>query len=103
MIVACATTCLHCRAGDPAILGSDSRSTEGSEARMRVYISVDMEGIGGISPPRPTERGGSGYPAPSHLMTGGADAATEGGLSGGAPGLLVHDRHGGMGHLSRAG
>ena len=30
---------------------------------MRVYISVDMEGIGGISDPHPTDRKDAGYPA----------------------------------------
>ena len=70
---------------------------------MRVYISVDMEGIGGISHPRPTERGDSGYPAASHLMTGEANAAIEGALSGGATEILVNDSHGGMYNLSPAG
>jgi D-amino peptidase len=70
---------------------------------MRVYISVDMEGIGGISHPRPTERGDAGYPAASHLMTGEANAAIEGALSGGATDILVNDSHGGMYNLSPAG
>ena len=51
---------------------------------MRVYISVDMEGIAGISHFRPTERGDSGYPAACDLMTGEANAAIEGALAAGA-------------------
>ena len=30
---------------------------------MRVYISVDMEGIAGVSHAAPTRRGDPGYPA----------------------------------------
>ena len=47
---------------------------------MKVYISVDMEGIAGVSHPRPTERGDQGYPAAAALMVGEANAAIEGAL-----------------------
>jgi D-amino peptidase len=67
---------------------------------MRVYISVDMEGIGGVSHPRPTERGDAGYPAACELMTGEADAAIEGAVEAGATDILVNDSHGGMYNLS---
>src|SRR5258706_13871537 len=70
---------------------------------MRVYISVDMEGIGGISHPRPTERGDDGYPAACDLMTGEANAAIEGSVSAGATDILVNDSHGGMYNLSPIG
>ena len=61
---------------------------------MRVYISVDMEGIAGISHPRPTDRGDMGYPEAVELMTGEANAAIEGALAGGATEVLVNDSHG---------
>ena len=67
---------------------------------MRVYISVDMEGIGGVSHPRPTERGDGGYPAACELMTGEANAAIEGAVAAGATDILVNDSHGGMYNLS---
>jgi D-amino peptidase len=70
---------------------------------MRVYVSVDMEGIAGIGHPRPTERGDAGYPAACDLMTGEANAAIEGALAGGATEILVNDSHGGMYNLSPTG
>ena len=62
---------------------------------MKVYISVDMEGIAGISHPNPTGRADSGYPAAVDLMVGEANAAIEGALAGGATDILVNDSHGG--------
>lgn len=66
---------------------------------MRVYISVDMEGIGGISHPDPTGRADAGYAAAVELMVGEANAAVEGALSGGAKDVVVNDSHGGMFNL----
>jgi len=42
---------------------------------VKVYISVDMEGIGGISHSKPTDRDDVGYPAAVALMVGEANAA----------------------------
>jgi D-amino peptidase len=70
---------------------------------VRVYISVDMEGIAGISHYRPTQRGDAGYPAACELMTGEANAAIEGALAAGATEILVNDSHGGMYNLSPSG
>ena len=69
---------------------------------MKVYISVDMEGIAGISHPGPTDRKDSGYPAAVDLMVGEANAAIEGAVAGGATDLLVNDSHGGMYNLRPA-
>ncbi len=69
---------------------------------MKVYISVDMEGIAGVSHPKPTERADSGYPAAVDLMVGEANAAIEGALAGGATEVLVNDSHGGMFNLRPA-
>ncbi|HEY7524070.1 MAG TPA: M55 family metallopeptidase [Candidatus Limnocylindrales bacterium] len=66
---------------------------------MRVYLSVDMEGIAGISHPGPTGRDDKGYPASVDLMVGEANAAIEGALAGGATDVLVNDSHGGMYNL----
>jgi D-amino peptidase len=66
---------------------------------MKVYISVDMEGIAGVSHPNPTSRSDSGYPAAVDLMVGEANAAIEGALAGGADDILVNDSHGGMYNL----
>jgi len=69
---------------------------------MKVYISVDMEGIAGISHPNPTGRGDSGYPAAVELMVGEANAAIEGALAAGADEILVNDSHGAMYNLRPA-
>lgn len=69
---------------------------------MRVYISVDMEGIAGVSHPRPTGRTDAEYPAAVRLMVGEANAAIEGARSAGATDILVNDSHGGMYNLPPA-
>ena len=61
-----------------------------------------MEGIAGVSHPKPTERADSGYPAAVDLMVGEANAAIEGALAGGATEILVNDSHGGMYNLRPA-
>ncbi len=69
---------------------------------MNVYLSVDMEGIAGISHPDPTRRADAGYPAAVALMVGEANAAIEGAFDGGASEVLVNDSHGGMFNLAPA-
>jgi len=69
---------------------------------MKVYISVDMEGIAGVSHPNPTGRADAGYPAAVDLMVGEANAAIEGALTGGADEILLNDSHGGMYNLRPA-
>ncbi len=66
---------------------------------MRVYISVDMEGIAGVSHPRPTSRTDSEYPAAAELMVGETNAAIAGAAAAGATDILVNDSHGGMYNL----
>jgi D-amino peptidase len=66
---------------------------------MKAWISVDMEGIAGVSHPNPTGRGDAGYPAAVELMVGEANAAVEGALAGGATEVIVNDSHGGMYNL----
>lgn len=66
---------------------------------MRVYISVDMEGIAGIATLDQTVRGGHGYPLGQSLMTGETNAAIEGAFAGGATEVLVNDSHGTMDNL----
>jgi D-amino peptidase len=66
---------------------------------MKVYISVDMEGIGGISHANPTRRADQDYPRAVELMTGEANAAIDGAFAGGATEVTVNDSHGGMYNL----
>lgn len=70
---------------------------------MKVYVSVDMEGIAGVNHPNPTRRDDRGYPNAVELMTGETNAAIEGAFDGGATEVLVNDSHGGMYNLSQLG
>ncbi len=70
---------------------------------MKVYVSVDMEGVAGVNHPNPTGRDDRGYPNAVELMTGEANAAIEGAFDGGATEVLVNDSHGGMYNLSQLG
>ena len=67
---------------------------------MRVYISVDMEGIAGVSHANPTSRTDPEYPAAVKLMVGEANAAIDGAAAAGATDILVNDSHGGMYNLT---
>lgn len=67
---------------------------------MRVYISVDMEGVAGISHTAPTERDDRGYADACRLMEGEANAAIEGAFDAGATEVVVNDSHGPMFNLA---
>lgn len=67
---------------------------------MKVYLSVDMEGVAGISHGKPTFRGDEGYPAAVELMVGEANAAIDGAFAGGATSVTVNDSHGQMFNLT---
>jgi D-amino peptidase len=69
---------------------------------VKAYLSIDMEGLAGISHPHPTGRADSGYPAAVELMVGEANAAIEGARAAGADEILVNDSHGGMFNLRPA-
>ena len=66
---------------------------------MKVYISVDMEGIGGISHPHPTAPKDARYGTSVDLMVGETNAAIEGALAAGATEILVNDSHSSMYNL----
>ncbi len=66
---------------------------------MRIWISVDMEGIAGVSHHKPTNRTDPEYPAAVDLMVGETNAAIDGALAAGATDILVNDSHGGMYNL----
>lgn len=67
---------------------------------MRVYVSVDMEGVAGISHAKTTRQGEDLYPQSVELMTAETNAAIEGAFEGGATELLVNDSHGRMYNLT---
>jgi D-amino peptidase len=66
---------------------------------MRVFISVDMEGITGIVNQTQTSPGERDYERCRRLMTREANAAIQGALDGGATDILVNDSHGPMTNL----
>lgn len=66
---------------------------------MRVYISIDMEGIGGVATADQVRRGGSGYVRAQELMTDEANAAIAGAFDAGATEVTVNDSHGTMDNL----
>src|ERR1022692_2879586 len=66
---------------------------------MKVYISVDMEGIAGVATLDQVVRGGHGYERACVLMTEETNAAIRGAFDGGASEVLVSDSHGTMDNL----
>ena len=75
------------------------RRARSSDRPMRVYISVDMEGIGGINHPHPTDPKDTRYATSVALMVGETNAAIEGALAAGATDILVNDSHWNMYNL----
>lgn len=69
---------------------------------MKVYISVDMEGIAGIATLDQTVSGQSGYRSAQSLMTAETNAAIEGAYEAGASAVTVSDSHGKMNNLLHA-
>ncbi len=63
---------------------------------MRIYLSVDMEGITGVAVGKHVRPGEKEYDRFRKLMTQDANAAIEGALAGGATDIVVSDGHGPM-------
>jgi D-amino peptidase len=66
---------------------------------VRVFISIDMEGIAGVATRQQVRRGSDDYPAARRLMTNEANAAVAGAFDGGATSVVVNDSHGDMSNL----
>ncbi|UCG85384.1 MAG: M55 family metallopeptidase [Gemmatimonadota bacterium] len=65
-----------------------------SEATLKVFISVDMEGITGLVNGEETSRTGKDYEYFRRIMTAETNAAIEGAAAAGAADILVRDSHG---------
>jgi D-amino peptidase len=65
----------------------------------KVYISVDMEGISGVSGDDQVNAGGAEYGRSRKLMAEDLNAAIRGALEAGATDILVNDSHGGQRNL----
>ncbi|WP_246267723.1 M55 family metallopeptidase [Nonomuraea typhae] len=61
---------------------------------VKVYLSVDMEGVTGLTDPEEMHAGKRGYERGCELMTADANAAIEGAFTAGAGSVLVNDAHG---------
>ena len=66
---------------------------------MKVYISVDLEGVAGISDWAQCIPGGDDYPLGRDLALGEVNAAIDGSLEAGATQILVNDSHSFMRNL----
>jgi D-amino peptidase len=75
-----------------------SVSSAAAQAR-KIYISVDMEGISGISGGDQVAAGGAEYGRSRKLMAEDLNAAIRGALEAGATDILVNDSHGGQRNL----
>lgn len=63
---------------------------------MRIFISVDMEGISGIEKIEEIFRGMPAYEIGRQIMAGDVNAAIQGAIDGGASDIIVADSHGYM-------
>jgi D-amino peptidase len=66
---------------------------------MRVYLSVDLEGVAGVVHVDQTRRSGHDYEPARRWMTAEANAAALGAFDAGATGVLINDSHGDMRNL----
>lgn len=60
---------------------------------MRVFLSVDLEGVTGVTDVNEMSAGRDAYASAQRLMTADANAAIEGALAGGADEVVVCDSH----------
>ena len=58
---------------------------------MKVFVSVDMEGVAGVTSDDQTASTGADYQRFRKLMTGEANAAIDGAVAAGATEILVND------------
>lgn len=65
-----------------------------SQDPLRVFISVDMEGIGGVGSPAMTSTGGKDYATARRLMTDEVNTVIDALLARGPAEILVNDSHG---------
>ena len=61
---------------------------------MRIFISVDMEGISGVETVEEVFQGLPGYKTFRQIMAGDVNAAVQGAIEGGATDIVVSDSHG---------
>ena len=70
-----------------------------SQSKLKIFISIDMEGIGGIGTPKMVSRSGKDYAVGRQLMTDEVNAVVEAIFKHGPAEILVNDSHGDMQNL----
>lgn len=80
----------------PFIFGTFTSLQSREEKGIRVFISADMEGIGGVVHSDQVSSAGKDYDRARRSMTEEVNAAIEGALEAGATEILVNDSHGNM-------
>lgn len=81
-------------AGAGALALCDQGSAQAQTGGLKVYISADMEGIGGAVTRQQTGRGNPEYETFRELMTAEVNAAVEAAKEAGATEIVVSDSHG---------
>jgi D-amino peptidase len=74
-------------------------ATPAQPRSLKVYISVDMEGISGVNSDNQTSAAGAEYGRARKLMVEDANAAIRGAFEGGATEVVVNDSHGSQRNL----
>lgn len=70
-----------------------------AQSELKIFISVDMEGIGGIGTPKMVSGSGKDYATGRQLMTDEVNAVVEAIFAHGPADVLVNDSHGDMQNL----
>ncbi len=83
----------------PALTGTLAPLAGQTPEPLKIFISVDMEGIGGIGTPAMTQSSGKDYSTGRELMTAEVLAVIEAIRSVGPADILVNDSHGDMQNL----
>jgi D-amino peptidase len=81
------------------ILAAASGSLAGRQARLKVFISVDMEGLAGVVNGPDVSPTGPDYGHFRAIMAGETNAAVEGAFKAGATEVVVRDSHGSKNNL----
>lgn len=77
------------------VFAANAFAADAQPSKLKVYISADMEGVGGVSTwEKQASAGGADYAQFRRLMTLEVNAAIEGAYAAGATEVLVSDSHG---------
>ncbi len=86
----------------PATFGPSPPPLHAQERPLRIFISVDMEGIGGIGTSAMVRSSGKDYALGREFMTAEVNAVVSAIFDGGPAEILVNDSHGDMQNLLHA-